>query len=229
MTPRTPTPASRAAPPTTRTPAAEVESAVLDAAERRVAEAGPAALTIRGLATDAHVAPMSIYNRFGDKAGVLDALFTRGFEELHACITEEDRPGSVRAAAETLERLRRSAHAYRGFATRSPGTYALMFDRSAVDLEPSVGAFETAGRAFNALVDLIAEAQAAGAIVGGSSAEVAQRVWASLHGAVSLELRNICFVDDTDAHFQALVETLLIGLSPDRGMPGVADAVVPDR
>lgn len=223
MTPRTRGPDRPTDPAPTRTPGGEVESAVLDAAERLVAEAGPSALTIRKLASAAGVAPMSIYNRFDDKAGVLDALFTRGFEELHACIAGDARPGAPPTAAETLDRLRRSAHAYRGFAARSPGTYALMFDRSAADLDPSVGAFETAGRSFNALVDLIAEAQAAGALVGGSSAEVAQRLWASLHGAVSLELRKICFVDDTDAHFDALVETLLIGLAPERGVPGIAD------
>ncbi|MCU1372245.1 MAG: Transcriptional regulator, TetR family [Ilumatobacteraceae bacterium] len=224
MTPRTSGIRSpKASAPVTRTPAADVESAVLDAAERLVADAGPAALTIRRLATDAGVAPMSIYNRFGDKAGVLDALFTRGFEELHGCITAEARPDAKATAAETLERLRRSAHAYRAFAARSPGTYALMFDRSAADLQPSVGAFQTAGRAFNALVDLVADAQAAEAVVGGGSAEVAQRLWASLHGAVSLELRKICFVDDTDAHFAALVDTLLIGLAPENGVPGIAD------
>ena len=56
-----------------------------------------------------------------------------------------------------------------------------------------------------------------------SPAELAQRIWASIHGAVSLELRSICFVDDTDAHFEALLETLIIGLLPDRGIRGIAD------
>ncbi|WP_426573182.1 TetR/AcrR family transcriptional regulator [Aquihabitans sp. McL0605] len=225
MTPRTPTPAPSAT--SGRTPAAEVEAAVLDAAERLVADAGPAALTIRKLATDAHVAPMSIYNRFGDKAGVLEALFTRGFEELHGHTGATDLIGGDPSAAEALDRLRTCARSYRSFATRSPGTYSLMFDRAAADFEPTDAALEVAGRSFNALVDLVAQAQRAGALVGGSPAEVAQRLWASLHGAVSLELRSICFVDDTDAHFDALVDTLLIGMAPDRGIPGIADVVNP--
>jgi AcrR family transcriptional regulator len=225
VTPRTSPPPS--APASTRTPAADVESAVLDAAERLVADAGPAALTIRRLATDAGVAPMSIYNRFGDKAGVLDALFTRGFEELYGLIRATQGLDDRSTAEATRDRLRAAAQVYRGFAARSPGTYALMFDRSAADFEPSLAAFQTAGRSFNALVDLVADGQRSGVLVGGSPAELAQRIWASLHGAVSLELRSICFVDDTDAHFAALVETILIGLSPEHGLPGIADAVNP--
>lgn len=225
MTPRTRTPSTTRPPPATatRTPAADVEAAVLDAADRLVAEAGPTAITIRRLATTAGVAPMSIYNRFDDKAGVLQALFSRGFTELHRHTGAAELRSPDLTAAESLERLRLAGHSYRSFANGSPGTYSLMFDRAAADFEPSPEGLEAAARSFNALVELVEQAQRAGGLVGGSPAELAQRIWASIHGAVSLELRSICFVDDTDAHYQALLDTLLIGLAPDRGIPGVAD------
>jgi len=200
-----------------------LESAVLDAAERLVANAGPAALSIRGLATEAGVAPMSIYNRFDDKAGVLQALFTRGFDELASQTGDPALLGGEPTAAVALERLRESGRVYRRFAQRSPGTYALMFDRAAADFEPSTEGMEAAGRSFDALIQLVAQAQRAGAIVGGSPTELAQRIWASIHGAVSLELRSICFAPDTDHHYEALLDTLLIGLAPDRGVPGQTD------
>lgn len=222
MTPRTPAPSSpRSSAVGSRTPAADVESAVLDAADRLVADAGPAGLTIRRLATEAGVAPMSIYNRFDDKAGVLQALFTRGFEELDRHTKAPVRPGADREPRAAAEQLRAAGRNYRAFARDSPGTYSLMFDRGG-DFEPSADGLEAAARSFNALVDLVEQAQRAGAVVSGSPAELAQRIWASIHGAVSLELRSICFVDDTDAHFEAILQTLLIGLEPERGVPGIA-------
>jgi AcrR family transcriptional regulator len=199
-----------------------VESVVLDTADRLVADAGPAAITIRRLATEAGVAPMTIYNRFGDKAGVLQALFARGFADLHDHTDADHQTGTAATAAESLERLRRASRFYRAFAIGSPGTYALMFDRSQADFEPSAEGIEAAGRSFQALVDLVADAQRTGAVVGGSATEIAQRIWASIHGSVSLELRSICFVNDTDAHFDALVDTLLEGLSPAHGIAGLA-------
>ena len=218
MTKRTPT--------TTRTPTAEVEAAVLDAAERLVAGAGPGALSIRTLAKEAGVAPMSIYNRFGDKEGVLRALFVRGFRELLAHIAPPELAGPVTSAAEARDRMRASCRAYRTFAHHSPGTYSLMFEQGHDDVEPDDEAMDQAAAAFLALVGHIEAAQAVGAIVEGSSAELAQRAWACIHGAVSLELRQICFVSDTDAHYDAVVETVLAGLSPDAGVVGIDGPLV---
>lgn len=213
-----------------RTPAADVEAAVLDAADRLVASNGPAALTIRGLAAEAGVAPMSIYNRFTDKAGVLQALFVRGFGELLAHIASPELRSPIADAADAADRLRRSSLAYRRFATTRPGTYSLMFDQTPAQFEPSDDGMACAADAFAGLVTLVEQAQAAGGIVGGSSAEIAQRLWASIHGSVSLELRNICFVQDTDRHFAALVDTLLAGLSPQHSLAGIDGPVVlPDR
>lgn len=203
---------------------------MLDAADRLVASNGPTALTIRGLAAEAGVAPMSIYNRFTDKAGVLQALFVRGFQLLLSHISAPELRAPVADASDAVDRLRRSSLAYRRFATTFPGTYSLMFDQTPAPFEPTDEGMACAAGAFGALVALVEQAQAAGGIVGGSSAEIAQRMWASIHGSVSLELRNICFVQDTDAHYAALVETLLAGLSPPHGLAGIdGPVVVPDR
>jgi len=190
---------------------------VLDAAADLLVSEGPHALSIRRIAAAASVAPMSIYNRFESKAGVLDALFVRGFERL--ADLRDDLPGPP---ATPVERLRAFCLAYRRFALDDPGTYALMFDRSVVDFEPSPDSLLTAHACFACLVETVSEVQASGAIVGGDPVEVGQRVWAALHGAVSLERHGICFAPDGDQHYAALVETLLIGLSPAHGLPGGA-------
>ena len=54
----------------------------------------------------------------------------------------------------------------------------------------------------------------AGVIAEGDATEMAQRMWSACHGEVSLELRGIGFVDDVDAHHQALLATLQRGLKP---------------
>lgn len=188
---------------------------MLDAAATLLVSEGPHALSIRRIAAAAGVAPMTIYNRFESKAGVLDALWMRGFARL-AALRDELPDGPP------LDRLRAFCLAYRSFALGDPGTYALMFDRAVPDFVPSPEAMLTAHSCFACLVDTVSEAQAAGVVVGGDAVEVAQRAWAALHGAVSLERHGICFAPDSDQHYVALVETLLVGLSPAHGLPGGA-------
>jgi len=190
-----------------------VEASVLDAAADLLVSEGPHALSIRRIAAAAGVSPMSIYNRFESKAGVLDALFVRGFRRLAAL--RDDLPDD-----EPLERLRTFTGLYRSFALGDPGTYALMFDRAVADFVPSPEALLTAHSCFACLVETVQEVQVAGELVGGDPVEVAQRLWATMHGAVSLERHGICFTPDSDQHYDALVETLLRGLAPGTGLPG---------
>lgn len=217
MTDRTPTHRTR---PARRTPSPSVEASVLDAAAHLLEAEGPHALSIRRIAAAAGVAPMTIYNRFESKAGVLDALFVRGFERLaviSAHVHDADH------ATPALDRLREASWLYRDFALHDAGTYALMFDKAVADFEPSPVAHEAANACFSRLTRSVAMVQAEGAIVGGDPSEVAQRFWAAMHGAVSLERRGICFAPRSEQHYAALVETLLLGLDPARGVPGDAD------
>ena len=42
---------------------------------------------------------------------------------------------------------------------------------------------------------------------------VAQQLWSACHGAVALEISGICVVDDMEQNYEALLETLLRGIS----------------
>lgn len=97
-----------------------------------------------------------------------------------------------------------------------------MFDKPVSDHTPSAEAMAAANACFGCLVETVREVQDAGALVGGDPVEIGQRMWAALHGAVSLERHGICFAPDSDQHYTALVETLLVGLSPAHGLPGGA-------
>lgn len=87
--------------------------AVLDAAQRLIAEQGYDAASVSGLVKEAGVPPSSIYHYFGSKEGVLLAVMERGAERFFASLPiPERRLGSqsehlqalVSASAENLER-----------------------------------------------------------------------------------------------------------------------------
>src|SRR6201996_508430 len=69
-----------------RTPSAAVERELLAAAEAVLVRDGPAGLTVRAVAAEADIAPMSVYNRLGGKDGLVHALLIRGFDRLRAAM-----------------------------------------------------------------------------------------------------------------------------------------------
>ena len=206
MTKRTTTTAPRTT--RTRTPSTEVEGAIVEAAERLLAAEGPAALTVRRIATEAAVSPMGVYNHFGGKDGVVEALFVRAFDALRETFADV-------GGADPIDDLVDAGDRYRRFALGSPSRYMLMFDRAVPDFEPSPAAVERAFASFAELVRLVQRGIDAGVLAEDDATEMAQRMWASCHGEVSLELRGMGFVDDVEAHHRALVATVLRGMSRD--------------
>lgn len=190
-----------------RTPTLEVRDALLRAARELLDERGPEALSIRDIATRASVAPMGVYNRFGSKDGILNALLQQGFAELAAAVTvtpDGDHP---------LRSIATGCANYRAFALANPAMYRLMFDFPVLGLYSSDAARAAAHIAFDRLVDAVRLGIATRHIQAGEPYEIAQRILAACHGAVSLELRNIGFVSDHTTHYTALVGTVLRGIA----------------
>jgi AcrR family transcriptional regulator len=194
-----------------RTPSIEIENAVVEAALRLLAEVGPAALTVRGLAAEAGIAPMSIYNHFGDKNGVIDIVFRRGFEELTRSVSiglDSDDP---------IEGLRAGLLAYRRFALDHRTTYAVMFLREVPNFTPTVQSLVVAADSIAVLIRGVERAIHIGDMRHGHPPEIAQQLWAATHGAVALELVDMCLVDDVTDMYDSLINTLLNGLRPFSG------------
>jgi AcrR family transcriptional regulator len=179
-----------------RTPSSQIEGKILDAALHLLDEEGFPALTVRRIASEASVAPMGIYNRFESKTGVMDALWIEGFERLTDALSLTT-PG-IDPVEDIIERGRR----YRRFALDNPSYYRLMFMRSATGYEPSPKAIDVAIRAFDALLSLITRAQDAGFATRGTERDIAQQLWAVVHGHVALELLGLTFADDGDVAFE---------------------------
>ena len=151
-----------------RTASAEVSAALLNAAEAVLDRDGTGAVTIRAVARQAAVAPMSVYNRFDNKDGLLSALAMRALDELAEVIDIPDDLGAD-------ERFRQSCRAYRDFALRHPARYSLIF-ASGTPLRDQTSAVAQRGRAvFDILTDLVSGVAAA-ATPSVDSIEAAQSV-----------------------------------------------------
>src|SRR5580693_5833021 len=138
-----------------RTPSADVERELLTAAEAVLVREGPAGLTVRAVAAEAGIAPMGVYNRLGGKDGLVDALLIRGFDMLRAAVAGGSEP-------DLLDRLWACGLRYRQFALDNRHFYAIMFEGAiphAFDSEEVAG---HAAAAFEALVQNVDVAAAAG-------------------------------------------------------------------
>ncbi|MGY1754107.1 TetR/AcrR family transcriptional regulator [Blastococcus sp. SYSU D01042] len=192
--------------PVQRTPSRDLEGVLVDAAERVLVREGVRGMTVRAVATEAGVAPMGVYNRFGSKHGLIAAVLIRGFDGLAESIR-------VREDTDPAQRLGTCGRSYRRFALANPQHYEAMFgggvspaDRAAASSDELK---EHAAAAFGVLVDEVARAMEVGVLRRDDPREVASVIWAAVHGAVALELAGVTQTADPDATF----ERLLVGIA----------------
>lgn len=182
------------------TDVADFRERLCEAAERLFAERGPDAVTMRQLAAELGVSPMTPYRYFQDKEDILAAIRTNGFNRF----------------AEAMEAARASrqvGEAYIKFAFEHPHTYKLMFDLNQpheADYPELVAAGERAKATMSGWVkDLIAQ----GALEGDPQ-QIGLMFWAATHGAVVLELAGKLPPGKAHELHQALGLTLAKGLRP---------------
>jgi AcrR family transcriptional regulator len=190
-----------------RTPSRALEQALVDAAERVLVRDGLGGVTVRAVATEAGVAPMGVYNRFGSKDGLVAAVLARGFEGLRAAAAAAD-------DADPVTRLLTCGRNYRAFALAQPQHYTAMFGAGFASAVPTEELIDRANAAFGSLVERVGYAMDRGALRAGDPVETAQLIWSSVHGAVSLELAGLGKAADAAASYEALLQMLLDGLRP---------------
>jgi len=195
-----------------RTATTDIAPRVLQAALDLVNEEGPEGLTVRALARRAGIAPMSIYNHFGDKNGVIDAIIIDGFNILASL--------AQTSLSDPRENLVAGASAYRDFALRYRAHYRAMFLHHFVGYTPSPDATHVALRGFDILAGQVRDCQERAIFEGRSYADVAQLLWAAVHGYVSLEILGLNFASDRDVVFHEFIVALIDGLdTPNRSTP----------
>jgi AcrR family transcriptional regulator len=128
---------------------------ILEEAFAMVDGGGPAALTMRGLASRLDVAAMAIYNHYADRDAILDALAERVFAEIQI----ESLAGTThpRGRQNWRQRLRSMVSKAQQLAARHPHIYRLSMTRPS---KPA-SAFELAAEAMGALREAgLSESQA---------------------------------------------------------------------
>ena len=111
-----------------RTP--ELRDRVVEAALDLLAESGAAGMTARSLAARANTSPPAVYELFGDKAGVVRALYFEGFRRLSEALS-----GS-RESDDPLSDLWAVAASYRTFVRNNRDLAEVMFSRPFTDFAP---------------------------------------------------------------------------------------------
>jgi AcrR family transcriptional regulator len=157
-----------------------LRAALLEQAERTVRERGVQDLSLRELAREVGVSHAAPRRHFPDRQALLDALAEAGFERLGASL----RAAADGAGEEFEPRLRATAAAYIQFATHDPALLELMFTSKHSDQSGALN--EAAERAFGAMLELIAQGQAEGALEAGEPERVGTVLFATIQGIAAL-------------------------------------------
>lgn len=95
---------------------------IKDCAARQLAEGGPSAVTLRGIAREIGVSPAALYGYFDSLDALFTALIVDGYEDLaDAVTTAAQTPGTPGA------RLLASCHAFRRWALDHPERFRLLY------------------------------------------------------------------------------------------------------
>lgn len=163
----------------------EFRERLVDAAERLFAVHGLDAVTMRQLAAELGVSPMTPYRYFADKDAILAAVRTRAFNR-HAEALE----AAFDAGLDPFQRAAAVGQAYLDFALTHPEAYKLMFDvkQPSADAYPElVAAGERSRATMTAHVKLMIDS----GVLTGDPDLIGHMFWSALHGAIQLQLAGM--------------------------------------
>ncbi len=157
---------------------------LLDEGGRLLAAEGPAALTTRRLAERADTSSSAVYSLFGDKPGLLRAMFLEGFRRLARRFAELPRTDDPGADLIALGR------AFRANALANPHLYDLMFRSPFPGLDLLGEECEEALATFQVLVSAVRRCLEEGVIAPADPEDVARMLFGLVDGLAGLELRG---------------------------------------
>ena len=190
------------------TDVADFRERLCEAAERLFAEKGPDAVTMRQLAAELGVSPMTPYRYFQDKDDILAAVRTNGFNRFaEALECARDTAGSARARGAAV------GEAYVDFAFQHPHTYKLMFDLNQPH-EADYPDLVAAGRRARATMSDYVKDLVADGVLAGDPEQLGMMFWSAAHGAIVLELAGKLPPGTARTLHHALSAALARGLRP---------------
>ncbi len=161
-------------------------AALLEAAERLVAEGGPAAVSVRAVADAAGTSTRAVYSLFGSKEGlVVDALardaFAVLFSEIDTLAESDDPAGDL---------VDVGAVAFRRLVLEHPALYRIAFQRVVPGLDGGPELVAARQRTWDQLLAKVERLEAAGLLGNKPVPEAAVEFIAMLEGLANAELRG---------------------------------------
>jgi len=154
---------------------------ILDAARTLFVKDGYESVSIRKIADKIEYAPGTIYLYFRDKSEILDRICEETFAKLIVRMQAIEHD-----TAAPLDKLRRGLRTYIQFGLDNPNHYILTFIQAKVNHQAD-SVFQTAGlKAFSCLRQGVQECVDAGVLVSHDADELAQTLWAGIHGLTSV-------------------------------------------
>lgn len=187
---------------------------ILEAARTLFVREGYESVSIRKIADKIEYAPGTIYLYFRDKAEILDRICEETFAKLLRKMESIEHD-----TAAPLDKLRRGLRTYIQFGLENPNHYVLTFIQAKTHLK-SKSVFETTGRkAFSCLRQGVQECIDGGELVSNDADELAQTLWAGIHGLTSMLITCTVFpFVEQNRLIDRMVHTLVEGVrrKPDR-------------
>jgi AcrR family transcriptional regulator len=190
----------------------ETEERLLAAAGRLIAAEGSNALTVRRLADEVGVSTRAVYSVFGDKRGLLRALFRR------AATTMTRYHEAVPVRADPVEEIVELALAYRTGALAEADLYGLLYlGRELPDLAPDPDDIAVAYGSFDRVLSAVTRCAETGRLGGRDPRDVTRQLWALVHGLASLELLGLLGDPEAAArHWTDAVDAAMAGYGAGR-------------
>jgi AcrR family transcriptional regulator len=189
----------------------DLRRALLDQALRTIQDDGVEALTLRTIGVRLGVSRTALYRHFTDKRALLSAVATEGFRLLTERLLDAWGAGGVRG-------FNAMGVAYIRFAMANPSHYRVMFGGFVDDGPRDDDLMRESTAAFQALVDAIVALQQEGAVRKDDALQLAQFIWAVVHGM------SMLIIDGQLAHHRAPLDDL-IQFAVERINTGVAQSL----
>ena len=189
----------------------DLRRALLDEALRTIQQDGVDALTPRTIGVRLGVSRTALYRHFTDKRALLSSVATEGFRLLTERLLNAWKAGGIRG-------FNAMGVAYIRFAMGNPSHYRVMFGGFVDDGPRDNDLMRESTAAFQALVDAIVALQQEGAVRKDDALQLAQFIWAVVHGV------SMLIIDGQLAHHRAPIDDL-IQFAVERINTGVAQSL----
>ena len=190
-----------------RTP--ELRARLLDSAVDLLGREGSAGFTTRGVARAADTSPPAVYELFGDRRGLIRAVFFEGFRLLGGRLAALEESEDPRADLVAM------TAAYRDFVARNPELAQVMFSRPFTDFSPGGAEIRKSGSVRERIVAAVSRCIDAGQLEG-DEVDIAHALVALTQGLAAAESARRLGTSkaSVDRRWKLAIDALLDGFAP---------------